>query len=133
MSKPAPHSPMYSGSTVISAVDWLGNRFLVGDKVIYCISAGRGQLMAIGEVIAITVERYMKRTEVEAEPDEPDALNRPWLEPDRWFRIIKVPSDEVKVQVRTLKTSGKWDNAERKKPAWVNPQNITALQAVGQV
>ena len=35
---------------VLSAEDWLGHRFAVGEKVMYCIGAGHGQMMAIGEV-----------------------------------------------------------------------------------
>ena len=46
-----PHSPEYDEEgNIVSAIDWLGNRFYIGERVLYCISAGRGQQMAIGVV-----------------------------------------------------------------------------------
>lgn len=90
-----------------SAVDWLGNRFAVGEKVIYCIGAGRGQMMAIGKVIQIRAR-----------------VSQTW---DRDSREM-VPVWDVQVQVITERTSGHWDNSARTKPAWVNPMNITSVQ-----
>lgn len=42
--------------TCFAARDWLGNRFVVGERVMYCVGAGRGQLMAIGKVLKIVPE-----------------------------------------------------------------------------
>lgn len=128
--KRAPHSPELLNGKAVSAVDWLGNRFAVGDKVMYCISAGRGQMMAVGEVMQIKVEQKFHRTQVPADGDDPDALAYPYT-PDCFYRVVQSPYDQVTVQVRTLKTSGRWDNTERSKPAWVNPMNITSLSGVG--
>lgn len=130
MTRRAPHSPVIENGRVVSAVDWLGNRFAVGEKVFYCISAGRGQMMAYGLVQSIKVEQLFRTDEIEADPDELGATTRPWFQPGTYFKTIKVPYDEVRVQIRTLKTSGRWDNAERSKPAWVNAMNITAIKTV---
>lgn len=86
-------NPEYEGNTCVSATDWLGNRFRVGEMVMYCVGAGRGQLMAIGRVLQIQIDAY----------------------------------DNIKVQVLTEKTSGRWNNTQRTRPAWVNPMNITAI------
>jgi hypothetical protein len=126
MSRRAPHSPEYVNGKVVSAVDWRGNRFRVGDEVMYCISAGRGQMMAVGVVLTIKVEQLFHSKDVEADAEDEGAFTRPWFDPNQYYRTIKVPYDEITVQVRTLKTSGRWDNKERTKPAWVNPMNITA-------
>jgi|ERR1044072_3788263 len=131
-----PHSPEYDGDTVVSAVDWLGNRFAVGDTVMYCISAGRGQMMALGEVVQIQNEVRQTRELRDPEPgEEPDWIPyaRPGLEPGPGKVSVWVPWDLVTVQVRTLKTSGHWNNEKRTKPAWVNPMNITALKSVGML
>lgn len=127
-----PHSPTYSDdpayyqvggwgdqwrTDVISAVDWLGHTFKVGDKVMYCISAGRGQMMAIGEVKQIRA-RQEPRYRWENHPD-PEQTGRQ--------RVLTGHVDVVEVQVLTERTSGGWNNKERTKPAWVNPMNITSL------
>jgi hypothetical protein len=128
MARQAPHSPQVRGNKVVSAVDWLGNRFAVGEQVIYCISAGRGQMMAIGEVVQIKTEKQFWRETLDCEPDHPDA--RYWEARNQYYRYVERPYDDVTVQVRTLKTSGRWNNEERKSPAWVNAMNVTALKAV---
>ncbi len=130
MSRRAPHSPGYEGNKVVSAVDWRGNTFRVGDQVIYCIGAGRGQMMAVGTVLQIKVDRLFRTDAVTTDSDDPDAYTQPWFKPGRYLKDIRIPYDDVKVQVRTLKTSGRWDNQERSKPAWVNPMNITATGPV---
>lgn len=135
MTRTIPHSPEFDANgKPISAVDWLGNRFAVGDTVLYCISAGRGQMMAIGEVLQINNDVKQHRSYREAEPgEEPDwggwidRLGQQW--PARMS--VYTPYDDITVQVRTLKTSGSWNNRERSRPAWVNPMNIIALPAVG--
>lgn len=121
----APHSPTFSDTPTFhqkggwgdqwrtdgqSAVDWLGNTFSLGDKVMYCIGAGRGQMMAIGTV------RQIRSREVTLYGWNPETRER-----------MSEPGVEVEVQVLTEKTSGHWDNEGRSKPAWVNPMNITAL------
>lgn len=104
---------------VLSAIDWLGHQFRVGDNVMYCIGAGRGQMMAIGEVKAIraTEKQELKSWDWEAQPDgRSKCVNEVWE--DYW---------DIEVQVLTTKTSGAWDNTKRTRPAWVNPMNITAF------
>jgi hypothetical protein len=127
--KRAPHSPQSLNGKAVSAVDWLGNRFAIGDTVVYCISAGRGQMMAIGEVVQIKVEQKFTRSQVPADADDPDAVQ--YYDSVEYYRTVQHPYDEITVQVRTLKTSGRWDNKERSKPAWVNPMNITSFRNVG--
>ncbi len=48
-----PSNLEYQGDTCVAATDWRGNRFCVGDMVMYCIGAGRGQMMAEGRVLHI--------------------------------------------------------------------------------
>lgn len=119
-----PHSPKFSeergtyvdsgGYTwrtdVTEATDWLGHRFKVGDKVLYCVAAGRGQMMAMGEVKAIRCRQYQAQTW------DPETQTRG--KEDRW---------DFEVQVITTKTSGHWNNKQRTRPAWVNPMNITSV------
>lgn len=133
MPKDIPHSPEFEGNRCVSAVDWLGNRFRVGEQVMYCIGAGRGQMMAIGEVIQIKHEVRQHRSYRDAEPgEEPDWGGWTDTRGHTWPARMSVYTDYdyVTVQVRTLKTSGHWGNEERTRPAWVNPMNITALSAV---
>lgn len=113
----------------IAALDWRGNRFAVGDKVLYCISAGRSQLMAVGIVVQIKAAVAYRNVHQPCDADDPEAETG---RDGSCYRRISVPYDEVTVQVRTLKTSGRWDNTERSKPAWVNPANITAITPVGE-
>lgn len=119
-----PHSPKLSdepgtyidtnGRTwrtdVLEATDWLGHRFRPGDKVMYCVAAGRGQMMAIGTVKAIRCRQYESQT---------------------WDRETQTHGKELRwefeVQVLTTKTSGHWGNKQRTRPAWVNPMNITSV------
>lgn len=97
-----------------SAEDWLGNRFAVGDTVMYCIGAGRGQMMALGTVQQIRAKKHMQ---YERDPK----TNWPI-----WPRVeLGYEFSEIQVQVLTEQTSGSYDNAKRSRPAWVNPMNIT--------
>lgn len=125
-----PSAPVTDESgTVVAATDWLGNTFRLGEQVAYCIAAGHGQMMAIGEVVKIESEtREGWDYELAAEGDEVA-----YVDTDRNLSYKRVPSDDVRVrvQVRTLRTSGSWNNEKRSKPAWVNPMNITALPLVG--
>lgn len=96
-----PSAPVFdTDGACVGATDWRGNRFRVGDKVMYCIGAGRGQVMAIGEVL------QMEHKTVK------------WGDRTR---------DEFRVQVLTEATSGSWGNEKRTRPAWVNEMNITAI------
>lgn len=38
------HPELAPEGHVASAVDWRGNRFRIGDTVMYCIGASRGQM-----------------------------------------------------------------------------------------
>lgn len=96
---------------LVEVTDWLGRPVHVGDRVMYCIGAGRGQMMALGTVKA------MRGREIQIR--EFNHETRTW---SAYFM-----SWEIQIQVLTEKTSGAWDNAKRSRPAWVNPMNITAL------
>lgn len=119
-----PINPMIESETddgktavISSAQDWRGNRFAVGDVVMYCIGAGRGQMMAVGEVLEIKGERKTRQTWT----GERDADGRAiYTEP--------VPYWDITVKVLTHQTSGSWDNGKRTRPAWVNPMNITSIK-----
>lgn len=91
----------------IYAEDWLGNRFGIGQTVMYCIGAGRGQMMAIGTVVKMRVQSSRYYSSQPASPPNKDSV--------------------IEVQVLTQATSGHWDNGPRTKPAWVNEMNITAI------
>ncbi len=129
----APKAITDESGAVVGASDWLGNRFDVNDRVLYCIGAGRGQMMAIGKVLKIVGTPSVRRTTREAHYGET---------PDREFErsdgvVVKIvyvdtPYIEVKVQVLTLKTSGAWDNEKRTRPAWPNPMNITSLRGIDE-
>lgn len=95
--------PVYDDTGVlVAAQDWLGSTFRVGDRVIYCITSNPGGRMAIGVVTRL----------------EELILERGHGRPD-WR--------EVRVQVRTERTSESYDFGKRARPAWVTASNITAL------
>jgi hypothetical protein len=93
---------------IASAKDWRGNRVYVGDKVMYCIGAGRGQMMAIGTLLEIRIDE------------------RPYTDYGGQRHVERI----IKTKVLTEATSGLWNNASRSKPAQVNPMNITALSTL---
>lgn len=103
-----PTAPEFDNNgSVTSVVDWLGNRVGIGDPVIYCVGAGRGQMMAIGVVVDMEFEpgfigtRYSSR-------------------------------DQLSIRVLTEATSGNWDNKARSAPAWVNAMNVTLRAGVNK-
>src|SRR4051812_46380328 len=94
---------------VVSAVDWLGKRFHIGDKVLYCIgTGGRRQCMAVGVVKAIRARQIHEYNHAGTTQARLPAV---------W---------EIEVQVLTERTS-RVGNNKSSRPAWVNPRNITAL------
>lgn len=105
-----PHSPIRNeDGEIVSAVDWLGNRFSVGEYVIYAVGAGRGQLMAYGKVLKIIGEKKTLWDHEKMEHYEGEAIS---------------------VQVLTEQTSSDWGgewSGKRKRPAMINPLNVTAL------
>jgi hypothetical protein len=104
-----PNEPEFgSHGEVLSAVDWLGQRFGLGDVVIYCIAAGKGQMLALGRVV-----------DFEYIPEQRNAMRPAW-----------VRAAELYVRVLTERTSGRWNNVERSAPAWVNPMNVTLAKGV---
>lgn len=129
---PAPSAPSYDADgAVCSARDWLGHVFHVGDRVIYCIGAGRGQMMAIGTVMAMkATQRSTYAFRQAGDDEEPDHINPYQDPPTRWMKV-PITYYDVRVLVKTHKTSGRWDNGPRERPAWVNPMNITALPLEG--
>lgn len=109
----SPSQPIFAyddNGECISAVDWLGNRFWVGDTVMYCIGAGRGQVMAVGKVVSFKVEHY-ERSRTGRTVGGVDEYRSAW--------------DKINVRVLTEKTSGMWNNKARTKPVEVNAINIT--------
>ncbi len=93
---------------LVAARDWLGNTFAVGDVVLYCVGADRGQMMAVGRVVKLEIPEL-------------------GYDAQRAIDSGREVRREVCVQVLTAKTSGHWGNGPRTRPAWVNPMNITAL------
>lgn len=118
---------------VVAAKDWLGNRFAVGYSVMYCIGAGRGQMMAIGRVLKIRNEVKHRTITHEAAEGEAHTRVSTWEDPPRRWVDVEVPYDDVTVQVLTERTSGHWGNGARSRPAWVNPMNVTALAVVKEL
>lgn len=117
----------------VSAEDWLGNRFGVGDLVMYCISAGRGQMMAIGRVQKLRVAGTSKKTRRLTEKAAALSYEERWKLPrDEQWETVDVPQHlwVVEVQVLTDRTSGRWSNERRTRPAWVNEMNITAVKGM---
>ena len=51
-------NPEFEDGVCVAATDWRGNRFSVGDMVMYCVGAGRGQMMAEGRVLQIRPGKY---------------------------------------------------------------------------
>jgi hypothetical protein len=112
---------------VIAATDWLGNRFTVGDLVMYCIGAGRGQMMAVGRVLKIRSEVKFRHSSREAREGEAHTRLLHYYDPPKRWVDEQLPYDDITVQVITGRTSGLWGNGQRSRPAWVNPMNVTAL------
>jgi hypothetical protein len=99
--------------SVVAATDWLGNRFKIGDVVMYCISAGRGQMMAFGRV------QKMRFPEFD--------VGQHWDNATMAYTPLDTSERQVEVQVLTESTSGNWNNEKRTRASWVNPMNITAV------
>lgn len=109
----SPSQPIFAyddDEECISAVDWLGNRFWVGDMVMYCIGAGRGQVMAVGKVMSIKSEHHERSRTGHTVKGE-DQYRSAW--------------DKITVKVLTERTSGLMSNGPRTKPAEVNAINVT--------
>ncbi|MFI5840586.1 hypothetical protein ACIA8K_12840 [Catenuloplanes sp. NPDC051500] len=106
----------------IALTDWLGGTVRVGDMVLYCIGAGRGQQLAYGVVKQLVADQKMGWGNRAAEPDEtPDYVTEAG---GRWMRTQE-PYWDYGVQVHTQGVSG-W-GGKRERAAWVNPMNVTAL------
>lgn len=108
---------------LVQVTDWLGNQVRVGDKVMYCIGAGHGQMMAMGKVKAMRGRELSRLSSWDWEKDESTG---------RFRRINEVRENywEIEIQVLTEKTSGAWDNKKRTRPAWVNPMNVTSMSGL---
>ncbi len=109
---------------LVALTDWLGQLYRVGQRVMYCIGAGRGQMMAIGVIQQFREEpdsRWNYRDpEPGEEPNHSGYMGRPQVKTRIDFTVYSV-------QVLTERTSGHWNNQQRTRPAWVNIMNITAL------
>jgi hypothetical protein len=109
-----PREPMFLASTgeCVSAVDWLGNRFHVGDRVLYSIHAGSSTEVAIGEVLAIKSEHHERSRVGRNHPDGTEMWRSAW--------------DKITVTVLTEKSSGSGTSRlARTRPAQVKAQNVT--------
>lgn len=94
-----PDQPEFNGDGVIvSAVDWLGNRFRIGDQVLYCITQGSGGLMAYGTVVEIADAGHAR------------------------FDMLT-----VKVRTLGTASEWKHRAGERRHATWVNAYNVTAV------
>lgn len=111
---------------LVGGIDWLGHEFRIGDLVMYCISAGRGQMMAVGEVRAIRAKPVTEWINQD-EYAEWRAGTRAREDYRPRYEIVDAL---VEVQVLTHKTSGSWDNKVRTRPAWVNSMNITSMRGI---
>lgn len=111
---------------LVGGIDWLGNAFRIGDLVMYCISAGRGQMMAVGEVVAIRAKPVTEW----ANQDEYAEWHAGTRTRENYRPRYEIVDAVVEVQVLTAKTSGSWDNKARTRPAWVNSMNITSMKGV---
>lgn len=118
----------------ISALDWRGNRFHVGETVMYCIGAGRGQRMAIGQVLEMQAEPRKTKTERLIRPGETPTrtYETTWEKTPRLIELIEVEEHyhDFKIKVLTEETSGEWDGEKRTRPAWPQPVNMTAIPQV---
>lgn len=128
-----PSEPVRDDSgEILSAQDWLGNRFHVGEQVLYCVATGStGCAMAIGIVVRIVSDTKTRYDYRPARDDEtPDFVNRYSNPPTNWM-TIEVAYDDMRVMVRTLRTSASFDNGKRTRNSWVTAMNITALPLEG--
>lgn len=105
------YGPTYR-TDILHGIDWLGNEFRVGDLVMYCIGAGRGQQMALGHI------QQMRAKETGYYD---------WKQVKSWIAT----GWDLEVQVLTEKVSG--FGGPRTKPAWVNPMNITSVDGIVKV
>lgn len=85
---------------VTSAEDWLGNRFGIGDPVVYCTTASTGGMMAVGTVEEIRLGEQGRRT---------------------------FPPVEVKIRTHASASSRLRDSGRRSKPGWITSSNVTAI------
>ena len=88
----------------VSAEDWLGNRFAIGDAVIYCVGYGsNGGLMAVGRVTGM-----------------------------RFGTQGRQATPPVEVQVLTHGTPRDWigRSSKRTRPGWINSFNVTAVTGI---
>lgn len=149
--KDFPNNPRRDAAgQIIAATDWLGNEFKLGDRVLYCISAGRGQQMAIGIVKEMTAEIREDRSKITILGDSymPKPANvyhghneygKPCLreyyikdvgwQPETW--IVYGTYELVQVKVQRIAASG-YEGIEKKAARFVNSMNITSLDALRQ-
>ncbi len=139
-----------SNGVVVEATDWLGNQVRVGEKVIYCISAGRGQQMAIGvllELRPILVEDESKITifgdnygPIPASPNYGWRRHQPgephwgsfWDHQAQqrrttWIKFETYEYCETKVQ--RVAASG-YEKLTKKDARFVNEMNVMALEGL---
>lgn len=128
-----------SSGKVITAIDWLGNRLRIGDRVTYCISAGRGQQMAIGileELRPVLTEDMTKWIEVPDPGTTPNHWNQKPGEPKQRYVnngeriwVIYKTYEYAETKIRRLAASG-WDGKNEKAARFVNEMNVTSLEGI---
>ena len=91
-----PSNPEYEDGVCVAATDWRGNRFCVGDMVMYCIGAGRGQMMAEGRVLQIRTNTSYPEIEIQVLTERTSGLwnnekrTRPaWVNPMNITAVMK--------------------------------------------
>lgn len=123
---PHPRALVTDEEGLVGGIDWLGKEFRIGDLVMYCISAGRGQMMAVGEVKAIRAKPYTEWVN----QDEFAEYHAGTRARENYRPRYEITDALVEVQVLTAKTSGSWDNKARTRAAWVNSMNITSMKGI---
>jgi hypothetical protein len=84
-----PRDPIFdSDGNCLSAVDWLGHRFWVGDQVVYCMN---GPVMGVGIVVRLRSE-HQERSRTGRTVKDVDEYRSAW--------------DLIKVWVLPVKSSG---------------------------
>jgi hypothetical protein len=132
---------------VIAATDWLGNPLRVGDRVAYCISAGRGQQMAIGVLEELRPILIEDRNDVVVLGDsfapKPTntsygyASNTPgkprwasYFANGEWQQatwIVHNVYEYAETKIRRIAASG-WDGKTEKAARFVNEMNVTSIE-----
>ncbi|MEU4155733.1 hypothetical protein [Actinoplanes sp. NPDC026670] len=117
-----PSDPGFEDGRCVSAVDWLGQRFTEGEKVLYCVFSSGRATTALGVVERIQAEQctgWTYREAGEGDVVSHEANGKSWTKDTYTYW-------QVGVMVRTLKTAEDGDVAKPRN-SWINAFNVTAL------